>query len=320
MKKETWKIPRRQTKFLRTGQRGMALITVLLVSGLVSIMSVSMISRQQIEIRRTANVIDGDQSLILARGVEAWGRRVLASDEDKQSDHLAEAWAVGLPPTEVEGGMVAGFVEDMQGRFNLNNLITTNQDLLEYSKAQFRQLLDYCDIDIEVTEKLIDWLDSDSQPLPFGAEDPFYESLETPYRTANHRMTSPSELLLVAGLDAKGYQCLASNICALEPGTKINVNTAPVAVIAALSDDITIQDAEGHVEARPINGYDDVDEFLAEFVGIDWSDKREHLAVASNFFLGTAEAKVGKGEIIFHSLFKRSSQNVEVVYRSIGAY
>ena len=53
-------------------QRGVALITALLVIALVVVVAVAMASRQQIDIRRSANILDADQAYELALGVEAW--------------------------------------------------------------------------------------------------------------------------------------------------------------------------------------------------------------------------------------------------------
>lgn len=304
-----------------SGQKGMALVTVLLVSGLVSIMSISMISRQQIEIRRTSNMLDSDQSLVLGQGVEAWGRRILAVDgKDNSSDHLAEPWALGLPPTEVEGGMVAGLLEDMQGRFNINNLVAQDPEFRNFSKAQFERLLDYCEIEMEVAEKVMDWLDLDSDPHPFGAEDPYYENLELPYRAANYRMVSPTELMLVAGVDTKGYGCLAPYITALPEATQLNINTASAEVLASLSDSITLQAAQELVDGRPEEGYESVALFLAEpaIAGSALNDK--YLTLTSTYFLGTAQVSVGKGETLLYTLFNRVDQKVDSIFQSVGVY
>ena len=75
-------------------QRGVALITALLIVALATIAAVAMASRQQLDVRRTANILDGDQAFFYALGVESWARRILVRDQrDGQIDHPGEDWA-----------------------------------------------------------------------------------------------------------------------------------------------------------------------------------------------------------------------------------
>ena len=66
-------------------QRGVALVTALLVVALATVAAVAMASRQQLDVRRTANLLQGDQAYVYAQAVEDWARVVLKRDENKQS-------------------------------------------------------------------------------------------------------------------------------------------------------------------------------------------------------------------------------------------
>ncbi|NOX91397.1 MAG: type II secretion system minor pseudopilin GspK [Gammaproteobacteria bacterium] len=108
-------------------QQGVALITALLVAALVTVVAVAMASRQQLDIRRTGNMLEADQAYMYALAAESWVSDMLKVDKQKtQIDTLTEDWAMKLPPIPIEGGVITGSVEDLQGRFNLNNLIETN--------------------------------------------------------------------------------------------------------------------------------------------------------------------------------------------------
>ncbi len=310
------------------GERGAALLMVLLIAGLVSMVAVAMVSRQQVDIRRAANVLDGDQAYVLAESVEAFATGLLARDaEESSTDHLGEDWAFGLFPTEVSGAVVSGFLEDMQGRFNLNNLAAGGPDSADRvsSRKQFQRLLEMCEGEPDLVQAVEDWLDPDLDPLfPGGAEDETYLGYEVPYRTANGRFVSPSELRLVTGFDQRLYGCLAPLLCALpeQQVTAINVNTASAALIAALADDdkLSLADAEKLVEGRGEEGYATVVDFLklpeVSGIGID----AKYLTVASGYFLGSSQVTAGRGRIALFSLFQRKGKIVTVVGRSIGTY
>ena len=63
----------------------------------------------------------------VALGAEAWAADFLRKDaQESQTDHLGETWAKPMPPMPIgEGiGVVEGRLEDMQGRFNINSLVT----------------------------------------------------------------------------------------------------------------------------------------------------------------------------------------------------
>ncbi len=303
-------------------QQGVALLVVLLVTSLATVLAVSLISSQQIEIRRTANVLDNGQAQWLALGVEDFAAQMLIRDKkDNNIDHLGEDWAFGLFPTEVEGGLVSGNLEDMQGRFNINNLAVQNEKFHEYSRKQFEQLLRICDLDVEIAQAVADWLDADIDPrFPAGAEDETYSGLEPAYRTGNQDMVSPSELMLVRGMTREGFQCLAPLVNTLPDASYVNVNTALPQVIVALAgeENMSLSEAEEFVENRSDEGYSSVNKFLKAAGLAGKGIPVEFLSVYSDYFLAYANVEIGNGKIRLNSLLHRKEGKVEIVRRTIG--
>jgi general secretion pathway protein K len=300
-------------------QDGAALLSVLLITALITIMAVSMVSRQQIDIRRTANVIEGEQAYYLAKGGERWAARLLIRDRNSgPKDHLAENWAQGLPPVPVAGGMVSGVIVDLQGLFNVNNLLASDSILRDNSRSQFVRLLNFCQLEPEVMEAVVDWIDDDGD---IGlAEDWAYGNLDPPYRTANQPLISPSELLQVQGMNARGFQCLAPFLSTLPAGTQININTAPAMIIASLTDDISPLEAEKMIARRPANGYATIADFLAE-PELTASELTENsLTLSSDFFLVQSRASMGRGKNTLFSLLQRRGNGVTVLQRTMGTY
>lgn len=303
----------------RSNQDGVALITVLLVTALITIMAVAMLNRQQIDIRRTENIIAADQALALARGGESWALRLLIRDKEKSStDHLAEEWAQGLPPIPVEGGMVSGVIVDLQGRFNINNLLTADSKLQAKSRGQFQRLLRICQIEPESLDGVVDWLDDDGEEG--WAEDWAYANLDTPYRTADQPMLSPSELRQVQGISAQGYHCLEPLICTLPAGTTLNINTAPAEILASLAEDLPLVQAQNIVTGRPREGYAHIADFLAvpELIGTGLTP--DGLTLSSDFFLVQSRATMGQGKTMLFSILQRHEDGIKVLRRTMGTY
>ena len=307
----------------RSRNRGVALITVMLMTALAAIMAVSMISDQQLNIRRTSNVLDSDRALVFAYGVESWVIHILARD-DKAKDSLDEDWAIELPPIAVEGGSVAGRLEDMQGRFNINNLVNDEGERSPEDVNRFVNLLRALGLSEDLASPVVDWLDKNSEPsfeAGWGAEDDEYTSLDVPYRTANQLMSSPSELLLVKGITLEVYQQLAPFISTLPTKTKINVNTASVEVIMSLSPDITRGDAEAVVAAREETPYETVEAFVDQEMMPNSLTSSQAMSVTSNYFLMHATATYGeRNKARLYSLLARNNDKIGVVTRAQGVY
>lgn len=302
--------------------RGVALVTALLLTALATMMAVSLVSNQHIDIRRTANLVEGDRAYLFALGIEDWVKQVLTRD-DLTKDGLDEDWALVLPPIVVEGGQVTGKMEDLQARFNLNNLLD-NEAISAPDVAIFRRLLANLGLDMALAEPVLDWLDKDVDARfenGFGAEDDEYMGGEVPYRTSNGPMSSPSELLLVKGFDAKIFQTLQPYIIALPSRTAINVNTASAIIISALNENITMADAEAIITIREDGSFNDINAFIQQDVIKAQNLPAEGLDIKTSYFLLDAFARYGdRGRGKLYSILYRQNGRVDVIMRAQEVY
>lgn len=86
-------------------EKGVALITVMLILALATILAVSMSSRQQLDIHRSANVFNFEQAYQYVLGAEMWAKQILKRDfENNKLDSANDDWATVLPPLPIEGG------------------------------------------------------------------------------------------------------------------------------------------------------------------------------------------------------------------------
>ncbi|HOW76607.1 MAG TPA: type II secretion system minor pseudopilin GspK [Candidatus Competibacteraceae bacterium] len=182
-----------------------------------------------------------------------------------------------------------------------------------------QRLLAGLELKPELAQAITDWLDPDPDPLfPDGAEDSDYTVLNPPYLAANQPFASLSELRLVKGVDREIYAKLAPLVCALPPGTPLNVNTAPALVLAALDEKVELADLKRLLEDRPAKGYEHVDEFLNAAKMTPDAPTKALLSVDSQYFLLQAEARVGDGRAMLYSTIFRDENGVRVLRRSFG--
>lgn len=310
-------------------QRGVALLIALVIMAIAATLSTGMIWNRELDIRRTANSIQGDQALEYALGAEAWAEQILRRDylSNQNNTNLTQDWAMQLPPLPVAGGSITGQMEDLQGLFNINNLASSNVQESTAALAQFQRLLIALNLDPDIAYGVSDWVNPGNQPNPNsdGAKDEFYSQLAPPYLTAEQPMASISELLLVKGITPQIYAALLPYVCVLplihpgsQPGapmrsTAININTAPAPVIASLNAGITTSAAEAAVQTRLQQPYQSLNDLIrllniTPAVGVPTS-------LTSSYFQLTAQAKIGGTQITLYSLLYRTSGGATIAIR-----
>lgn len=303
----------------RRAQRGVALLTALLVVALVAILGVGMLTRMNFALHRGGNFWLSQQALQYAVGVEAWVAEILRRDrEDNKIDSLDEAWAQPANYLPIEAGVLSGGVSDLQGRFNLNNLAGAGAaDAL----AQFARLIQIAAEADPVTAQAIaqaarDWVDADIRPtLPNGAEDSYYLGLDPAYRAANRPLTSVSGLRAVRGVDTALYAALAPHLSALPETTPINVNTATAPVLASLAEGLDLAIAKALIEKRKETPWDSVAAFLQEPELAGREIAAAGLSVASGYFLAAGQVSLGRVRLPFFSLLQRSDNGQTRIIR-----
>ncbi|PTS82814.1 general secretion pathway protein GspK [Pseudomonas sp. HMWF032] len=304
-------------------QRGMALITVLLVVAVVTVVSAGIIARQQLSIRSSANQLHVRQAWHYALGGETLAKAILQRDlrqGDPRApiDHLAEIWAKPQAPFSLdEGGTLQVQINDPTGRFNLNSLLRQGQPN-EAALGQLRRLLLGLQIDTPYAERLLDWLDADDQPRGgYGAEDNQYLLALPPYRAANRELADVSELRLLLDMNEADYQRLLPYVSALPADATLNVNTASARVLASLAEGLPLSTAQGLVAARGREGYRDVPSFTAQLGGLQVQS--QGLAVGSQYFQVVSEVTVGERRQTLRSTVQRANDGrVYVLARDLG--
>lgn len=314
---------------MRRGQKGVALITVLLVVAVVTIVCAGLIIRQQLAIRSSANQLHVRQAWHYALGGERLAEAVLRRDlrqggeNTRESvDHLGEAWARPMAPFKLDdGGELRVRIEDPSGRFNLNGLVRKRK-VKPDSVKQFRRLLETLGMKEDVVkglpDRLADWLDADQNPQgEQGAEDNQY-LLEAPaYRAANRSLKDVSELRLLK-LSEADYRRLLPFVSALPEDAPLNVNTASVPVIAALFG-IDPGQAENIVAARGREGFREKTEFTKHLNQLGSKTDNVNFAVGTRYFQVISEVALGdRRQVLVSTLQRGKDGKIRVMARDMG--
>lgn len=289
-------------------QRGVAVITAILVVALVASAASFMAWQQQLWVRQVENLNERAQSRVVALTALQWARSALAQDaRDNTVDHLDEGWAQPLAPLPLEGGELAGGVADQQGLFNLNSLVrggrTSASDL-----ALFRRLLELLQLPPDLANAVVDWIDPDGEvSYPGGAEDMDYLGIEPPYRAANRALTTVDGLARVKGFDAATLARLRPFVTALPQPTQVNVNTAPAEVLAAALTGLALDEARALVTARKGQPFKDIADFRARLPKTVTQVNDTLLGVGSHYFLVSGHARFGRAKVGYEALLERES-------------
>lgn len=297
-------------------QSGVAMIVAILVVSIASVAAISMTTRHERDIRRTSNILNGDQAWRYGMGAEAFVNVVLRKDADNNKfDHPGEVWLepVTLP---IEEGFLKGQIQDRQGCFNLNNLVGTDS---AKHLAVLQRLLGFINVDASLAQALQDWADADQDVgIPDGAEDNAYFGRNPAYRSADTRFASITELYLVQGVDENNYNILSKQLCALPEGnTAVNVNMASAELLAALATQGATPADMSSLYTNIQNGaaFETTADFLKDSAtaGLTFDVP---LATQSEWFLASASATIVDTTVTQVSLIKRDASGAKVAARS----
>ncbi len=295
---------------------GVALITAMLVVALSSIAAAAMLVSAELAIQRAGTLQDSERATWVAHGIESWVASILEKDRrDNAIDSLDEDWARPVDLLPVDYGNARGGVVDLQARFNLNHLGEREPE--KYIK-QFDRLV--AALGIESAELppglpylIRDWIDANSEPsLPFGAEDSYYLGLKIPYRTANRRLASVSELRAIQGITPKLYRALAPHLAALNEISAVNVNTASEPVLRSLAVTVDESKLAAFIKKRLDAPADDVQKLKTDGTFGEGFDATLAGVSSRNFQL-RAEVFVGSSRVWLYSSIHRPDQGSPVV-------
>jgi len=308
-------------------QRGIALITAILLVALATILAATIGYENAMSARRGTATFAFDQSLEVAKAAEAIA--ALALRVTRQQYHTAtykgQPWSTPYGPVDlVPGVSLEAWLDDAQGRFNLNNLVNADGSTNPDAVVVFENLLTILGLEPTWAPMMADWIDSDTVPNnPNGAEDSIYLSQTPPYRAANMFITNASEILALPGFGRDRYLKLEPFITALPQGSLINLCDAPIQLLNALGPaGITNwSDAASLAETRTEGCAPTRQDFDTAITDTAARQKADGMVTSlSNYFTLTSIVTIGSTQFALYSLLHQEGDlRVRSIQRSFTA-
>ncbi|MGH8227712.1 MAG: type II secretion system minor pseudopilin GspK [Steroidobacteraceae bacterium] len=308
----------------------MALLTAVLLVAIGTIIAASLGYETALTARRGQGTMDFGQGILAAQAAEAMAAYALRKSiqQDSSEIDLAQPWSQPYGPVELAPGIsLQASLEDLQGRFNLNDLVNA-AGVIDRSELQaFENLLGILGLESKWGPLIADWIDADSiVTSPDGAEDSTYLSQDPPYRAANRQLTSASALLALPGFGPDRYAKIAPYVTALPQGTAVNICTASGPLLDALApgnerqwSEISPQDL---AKQRARGCFPTVQAYDAPFANSPGSASSVAMTsgdvgTKSQYFRLTSIVDVGNAEFYLYSLLHIASDGrIAVIQRS----
>jgi len=321
----TYQFPRTSfRKLLFHNNRGIALITVILIIAILIAVAVELNRSSRAEIYDATNISDGIKLTYIAKS-GFYGAVALLSNSKNDYDTLRDDWAKAALLSEKSAslfpdGYFITSIEDEAGKIPLNKLVNGNEYNSDIKEMLIRLLcLPEFGLDekkaAEFVDSIKDWIDADNSPTGYGAETSYYASLDQPYEAKNAPFDCIEELLMIKGITKEIFYGTKE-----KPGLKgyitvdsdglININTAPKMVLRALSDDITAELADSMDEYRRKEGNDlSSPQWYKQVSGMAGvTIKAELITVKSNYFKIISTGKMKNMAQSVSGVVKRTQQ------------
>ncbi len=234
----------------RSDENGVVLIALLWILTILAVISLSFSRETFVEVAAARNERDLTDAYYIARAGLATTiyqiyvkNFLMPQTQPSQLTQEPDAIDLGRVTGQFGDGKYVVDVEDENGKVNIN-----------YSSPdQIKALLmaigiQSPDLDI-IADSIIDWRDGDNIPLPNGAENDYYQSLQPPYFAKNGALTTVEELLMIRGMTPDYYfghrektadgqilerYGLSRYITVYSNSNRINVNYAPLPVLMSI--------------------------------------------------------------------------------------
>lgn len=181
----------------------------------------------------------------------------------------------------------------------------------------------------DLAASIVDWRDADSElSTPVGsAEDPFYRNLTyNPYEAKDAPLEAMDELRLVKGMDANSMEKLKNYLTVFGDG-KININTAPKAVLLAVGMSTYLADkvmsyrfgkdgAMGTEDDNVFDLYSNIVPHLSQFVSLSDSEVADLTRIADQFLKVQSENFMARA--VAHLNNRRNTTEVVAVFNRNG--
>jgi general secretion pathway protein K len=278
-------------------QRGMAIISALLIAAVVAVLAGAMLTRQTVFTRSLeAEQLRIQGQWLLQGGLERSRQLLWDARQKDVLTRLDQPWA------RAHGGAFEGRIEDEQGKFNLRNLVNRQQVDTEQLQS-FERLCRLIGVDPAVSRRISQRVIASYEP---PAKYPMLRSLD--------------ELSGIEGLDPLVLQRMQAYISVLPGPTWVNGNTASAEVLSAVVPQLSLAQAHGLVAERDsgqwfINRGDFVNRLHLPQVAVD----SVQVGITSEWFRVRGQARREQRRVSLDALLHRpEDRQPRVIWARVG--
>ncbi|MBI1922251.1 MAG: type II secretion system minor pseudopilin GspK [Geobacter sp.] len=302
------------------GERGFVLVITLVVTALLVALATEFIHEVFVATSHRKSFSEAQQASLLAESGIKGGIKLL-QETQKVQDYTSflDRWARPLA-WEDEAGSVTVTIENEEGKFPLNSLVTPAGSLDDWYYGIAMRLFRKVGVSPDLIEGVADWVDVDDEPRAAGAEAKWYASLASPYAPANGPLQTMDELGLVKGYAGKPLAQIRPFVTVyadapLAPTAKININTASRELLASLDERMSDDLAGRIIDHRKRTPFKSTTELLKvagmETIGLALQFR---VRVKGAVFRIQSLAKVGETTRIIEAVARIDGSQVTVLY------
>ena len=301
---------------LLSRQRGVAVITALLLTTLAITIVASLFWAQQVQVRSMENQRLHLQTKWILRGALDWAGLVLRQDgRDNAFTSLDQVWATPLAETrldqyierervegEVFDATLSGSIIDATSRYNLFNLAKQRRrDPAQV--AVFQRLLTNLRLDPALADKTAIAIAASAPLLPTTGDSP--PDVAVKPSDVRVRLIQLDDLLAIPGYTVEAVNKLRDFVIMLPETTPVNVNTAAPEVLAAVIENFSLAEANALVARRKSAPWRDVGQFGTELNGK--LPVKDAVGVVSNYFLVRSRVRLDRAALDAEALINRGT-------------
>ena len=245
-------------------QRGVALLTILLLVVSITVVAGAMLASQKIAIRRSGLLFDQNQLLQdIDAGQQLAVTMIRADANLNDTDSTQDIWAKPVPPYTLGTHSIGIEMRDEASRFNINNLYQ-NGAVDSNALAVLQRLLTQLNLAPDIAIAVLDYQDADSEVYQDGGDESTVYNQQSNSSVdndlPNQRLVNIDQLQNVKGINAEVLAVLRPYLTVVPHYLPININTASPVILAALIDGATSQQMQTIVDLREKQVVESIDE------------------------------------------------------------
>jgi general secretion pathway protein K len=332
----------------RARQRGVAVITALLLTTLAISIVASLFWQQQVQVRSMENQRLQLQTQWILRGALDWAKLVLRQDAiDNRWTSLDQVWATPLAETRLDqyierervagenfNATLSGNVTDATSRYNLSNLANGGQpDKIQLDV--YARLLTNLQLNPSLALTTAKFIAATQAPAQVPANPgggggqgdvgggqggggiPAQGQTQAVQASAVMKLIRLDDLLAVPGYTPAMIEKLRPFAIVLPAtGTRVNVNTAPAEVLGALVENYSMSQANSLVAQRKSAPFRELSFFASQVNAADQTVIEAVADVKSDWFLVDSHIKLDRATLNVEALVSRAATNGPSIIRS----